>query len=276
MLAKRIATALVLLAVVVGTLWISENVFLAAIGLAFAITLFEWLRIEKVSVPISGACSFVAAGAMVWVGLSGFNPEGLLFLTLELIVSCFWLAIVAVCFNARMTGFRVARNKSILFAFLFVAAAFLSLVWLTRTGGWPLTLSVFAIAWVADIFAFFVGIAFGRHRMAPAISPKKSWEGALGAYVCVFLAALASWMYLPHEMVLTSRLFAQIGPVVGFLVVFLLVSVSIAGDLFESELKRIAGVKDSGWLLPGHGGFYDRLDSALAVFPVGATLLLIL
>ena len=139
-----------------------------------------------------------------------------------------------------------------------------------------MTLSVFAIAWVADIFAFFVGIAFGRHRMAPAISPKKSWEGALGAYVCVFLAALASWMYLPHEMVLTSRLFAQIGPVVGFLVVFLLVSVSIAGDLFESELKRIAGVKDSGWLLPGHGGFYDRLDSALAVFPVGATLLLIL
>ena len=75
MLAKRIATALELLAVVVGTLWVSENVFLAAIGLAFAITLFEWLRIEKVSVPISGACSFVAAGAMVWVGLSGFNPE---------------------------------------------------------------------------------------------------------------------------------------------------------------------------------------------------------
>ncbi len=276
MLAQRIATALVLLAIVVGTLWISENVFLAALGVAFSITLFEWLRIEKVSWPVSGGLSLLAAVAMIWVGLSGFNPEGLVFLALNLIVSCFWLAIVAVCFNARMTGFRVARNKSIVFAFLFVASAFLSLVWLTRTGGWPLTLSVFAIAWVADIFAFFVGIAFGRHRMAPAISPKKSWEGAFGAYVCVFLAALAAWMYLPHEMVLTSRIFAQIGPVAGFLVVFLLVSVSIAGDLFESELKRIAGVKDSGRLLPGHGGFYDRLDSALAVFPVGATLLLIL
>lgn len=206
MLAKRIATALVLLAVVVGTLRVSENVFLAAIGLAFAITLFEWLRIEKVSIPISGTLALLVGIAMVWVGLSGFNPEGVIFLSLNLIVSCFWLAIAAVCFNARMTGFRVARNKSVLFAFLFVTAAFLSLVWLTRTGGWPLTLSVFAIAWVADIFAFFVGIAFGRHRMAPAISPKKSWEGAFGAYVCVFLAALVAWMCLPHEMVLTSRL----------------------------------------------------------------------
>ena len=86
MLAKRIATALVLLAVVVGTLRVSENVFLAAIGLAFAITLFEWLRIEKVSIPISGTLALLVGIAMVWVGLSGFNPEGVIFLSLNLIV----------------------------------------------------------------------------------------------------------------------------------------------------------------------------------------------
>ena len=90
MLAKRIATALVLLAVVVGTLLVSENVFLAAIGLAFAITLFEWLRIEKVSIPISGTLALLVGIAMVWVGLSGFNPEGVIFLSLNLIGSPLW------------------------------------------------------------------------------------------------------------------------------------------------------------------------------------------
>lgn len=276
MLAQRIATALVLALILVGSLFISTEAFLFVLALAFSTVLFEWLRLERIDQRLSFGIALFALVAMGMILIFPFKPKGAWFLALELVVSCIWLAIVALCFNARKTGFKIARIHSILFAFLFVAAAYLSIVWLMFEGGWLLVLSVFAIVWIADVFAYFFGIAFGRHRMAPAISPKKSWEGALGAYVCVFLAAILCWFYVPHEMVLTSRVFSQTGPLAGTLIIFLLVSVSIAGDLFESELKRLSGVKDSGRLLPGHGGFYDRLDSAVAVFPVGVCLLLIL
>ncbi len=276
MLLQRVLTALVLLAIIVGTLYISNEAFLLALSVAFAITLYEWLRIEKVSFGASLIVAAVAFCPMAYIAHEAINPAGLLLLILNLLVSCMWLAITALCFNARKVGFRLKRSTSLLMAFLFVGAAYLSMVFLMGKGGWPLVLSVFAIVWVADIFAYFFGIAFGRHKMAPAISPKKSWEGAAGAYGCAFAAAILAWMYLPHDMVLTSRLLTAVGPFAGILMILILVSVSIAGDLFESDLKRQAGVKDSGKLLPGHGGFYDRLDSAIAVFPVATTLLLIL
>lgn len=276
MLLKRVLTASVLLAIIVGTLYISNEAFLLALSVAFAITLYEWLRIEKVSQGASLFLAFIALCPMAYIAYGAVNPAGLILLILELLVTCMWLAITALCFNARKVGFRLKRSTSLLMAFLFVGAAYLSMVYLMGKGGWPLVLSVFAIVWVADIFAYFFGIAFGKHKMAPAISPKKSWEGAAGAYGCAFLAAFLAWFYLPHEMVLTSRLLTAVGPFAGTLMILILVSVSIAGDLFESDLKRQAGVKDSGKLLPGHGGFYDRLDSAIAVFPVATTLLLIL
>ncbi len=275
MLLQRVITAVVLLAIIVGTLYLSNEAFLIALSVAFAITFYEWLRIEKLSQSTSLILSFVLFCPMAYIAHKAINPAGFL-LILNLLVSCMWLAITALCFNARKTGFRLKRSTSLTMAVLFVGAAYLSMVYLMREGGWPLVLSVFAIVWVADIFAYFFGIAFGKHKMAPAISPKKSWEGAAGAYGCAFIAALLAWIYLPHEMVLTSRLLEAVGPVAGILMVVILVSVSIAGDLFESDLKRQAGVKDSGKLLPGHGGFYDRLDSAVAVFPVATTLLLIL
>ncbi len=275
MLLQRVITAVVLLAIIVGTLYLSNEAFLIALSVAFAITFYEWLRIEKVPQSTSLILSFVLFCPMAYIAHKAINPAGFL-LILNLLVSCMWLAITALCFNARKTGFRLKRSTSLTMAVLFVGAAYLSMVYLMREGGWPLVLSVFAIVWVADIFAYFFGIAFGKHKMAPAISPKKSWEGAAGAYGCAFIAALLAWIYLPHEMVLTSRLLEAVGPVAGILMVVILVSVSIAGDLFESDLKRQAGVKDSGKLLPGHGGFYDRLDSAVAVFPVATTLLLIL
>jgi len=276
MLIQRIVTALVLLSIVIGALLISENAFLLCMALAFSITLFEWLRIEDIEKRVSLVLSVLSAVVMGGLVLWGVQPSGVAFLTLELAVSCAWLAILAVCFNARKLGFHVKRQSAILLAFLFVFSADFSIVWLMREGGWRLMLSAFVLVWFADIFAYAFGLTFGRNRMAPAISPKKSWEGAAGAYGCVFIAAILAWLFLPHETVLTSRLFASSGALGGALMVFLLVSVSIAGDLFESALKRQAAVKDSGVLLPGHGGFFDRLDAALAVLPVSTTLLLIL
>ncbi|MDR2689206.1 MAG: phosphatidate cytidylyltransferase [Azoarcus sp.] len=130
---------------------------------------------------------------------------------------------------------------------------------MTDLGGvrpWGL-LGALAVAWVADIAAYFSGRAWGRHKLAPAISPGKTWEGALGAVIAVMVYGVL-WL---HGLV-GSGLVATL----AFLAV--LTVASILGDLFESLLKRQAGVKDSGSLLPGHGGILDRVDSQTATLPL--------
>ncbi len=276
MLIQRIVTAVVLLAVLIASLYVSNTAFELVIGAGFAMTLAEWLRIAKFKRLSAYLISGVYFVAMVAFSLSGVTPAGAWFIGLELAVTCVWMAILAVVTAARETGFGVRRSSSVCMALTFVPAAWLAVVWLVREGGWPLMLSVFALVWLADICAYFSGMAFGKHRMAPAISPKKTWEGAVGAVVCVFAAAWMASIFATSETVFTNRIFAAVGPVVGFGFVLVLVAVSIAGDLFESALKRQAGVKDSGTLLPGHGGFYDRLDAALAVLPASVALLIVL
>lgn len=122
-------------------------------------------------------------------------------------------------------------------------------------------LAVLVLVWIADTAAYFVGRSLGRRKLAPSISPGKTWEGAAGGLggaliYAVLLGAFwgpAWWAYLAIAAVLTV--------------------LSIIGDLFESAAKRQAGVKDSGTLLPGHGGIMDRIDSATATLPVCALLL---
>jgi phosphatidate cytidylyltransferase len=121
-----------------------------------------------------------------------------------------------------------------------------------------------AVAWIADTAAYFAGRRWGRHKLAPSISPGKTWEGAAGGLIGA--AAYA---------IILSILFAGMQGMwmAAFLgAAALLVAVSIVGDLFESAAKRQAGVKDSGTILPGHGGMLDRIDSATAVLPVAALL----
>jgi phosphatidate cytidylyltransferase len=128
-------------------------------------------------------------------------------------------------------------------------------------------LAALILVWVADTAAYFVGRKWGRRKLAPSISPGKTWEGAWGglaaavayAIICgTFLLGTVGWVANPVAAAVTAALLAAI---------------SIVGDLFESAAKRQAGVKDSGALLPGHGGIMDRIDSATAVLPVAALLL---
>ncbi len=131
-----------------------------------------------------------------------------------------------------------------------------------------LLLGVMAAVWVADIAAYFTGRAFGRRKLAPSISPGKSWEGAYGAVVGVVIYGFICFSYVGYAM-------ADVGSVVfatAALVAF--TAVSIMGDLFESMLKRQAGVKDSGTLLPGHGGILDRIDSLTSTLPLAGLLAL--
>lgn len=125
-------------------------------------------------------------------------------------------------------------------------------------GGAWLLMSVFIMVWVCDSGAYFSGRALGRHKMAPHLSPKKTIEGAVGGVLLTVVAALIIAQVLPLS---TSTLHTVL---IGLLVAF----GAIVGDLFESYLKRSFGVKDSGNILPGHGGFADRFDSFLLVAPL--------
>ena len=122
-------------------------------------------------------------------------------------------------------------------------------------------LLVLVLVWIADTAAYFIGRAWGRRKLAPAISPGKSWEGALGGLIGAALYAII------------VAFFTERGAHVALVATAVLLGmVSIVGDLFESAAKRQAGVKDSGSLLPGHGGILDRVDSATATLPVAALL----
>jgi phosphatidate cytidylyltransferase len=117
------------------------------------------------------------------------------------------------------------------------------------------------VVWTADVAAYFAGRAFGRHKLAPEISPGKTWEGVIGA-------ALAVSVYWS----LVAALVPEFGShfVSGLVWVLLLTVASIQGDLFESWMKRLAGLKDSGRLLPGHGGLLDRVDALTSTLPFAA------
>jgi phosphatidate cytidylyltransferase len=131
--------------------------------------------------------------------------------------------------------------------------------------------SVLVIVWLADTAAYFAGRAFGKRKLAPHISPGKTWAGVVGAIVAVIAVALIAWQIAPDAHLLSNLLLASLG-VVGAVLLAAVVMVSVVGDLFESLLKRQAGVKDSSRLLPGHGGVYDRVDALLPTLPLAALL----
>ena len=166
--------------------------------------------------------------------------------------------------------FLLRRPEHMLPAFVSLALAALLLVstWMAivslRQQSPGVLLAVVGLVIVADSAAYFAGRRFGRHKLAPRISPGKTWEGAAGATVGVSLYVLFLLGFLPD-------LLPGPGPAILALA-WALLALSVLGDLFESVLKRQAGVKDSGNLLPGHGGVLDRIDSLTAVLPVAALL----
>ncbi len=154
----------------------------------------------------------------------------------------------------------------VLTGFVVLFPAWLALVQLRIPGPGAL-LAVLAVVWMADIAAYFSGRAFGKRKLAPSISPGKTWEGAIGAAVGVVLYGIALRL---------AFAFAPVGLPLWVLCLLGVTAVSVAGDLFESMLKRQAGIKDSSNVLPGHGGVLDRIDSLTSTLPVVALLWLLL
>lgn len=272
MLGRRIATAIVLLAVLLPAIFHFPPVVWNLLTLAFlAVAAWEWARLlPGAPNPVASAGTVLAAGAaaLAW---RAFQPWPVpLLMASGVAFVAFWAV-----WAPRRLATHEARGGGWPLAAALLFGCWLALVELRALGPVPL-LSSMAVVWVADVAAYFVGRAFGRRKLAPSISPGKSWEGAFGGCAgVVLLGGLASGRPELSDS-LPALLVSHLGLLAGLCVLVAIAALSIVGDLHESLLKREAGVKDSGWILPGHGGILDRIDALIPTMPAALLLYMLL
>jgi phosphatidate cytidylyltransferase len=271
MLRTRVATASVLLAVAIGALVWSSTAFAVVVTALLGLALTEWLQLTGAARSVSMIVALIVCAVLLAVVFAPSNTIDAVVLPLSVAAAAIWLMIAAVLVQPSAMTRRVPRILGMVLAVVLVLAAWFALMRFLSQGVLML-LSVLSIVWIADTAAYFVGRAFGRRKLAPHISPGKTWAGVVGAILAVLIVAFIIWQFIPAARIYSSDLFATIGPAFALLLLALLVASSIVGDLFESLLKRQAGVKDSGQLLPGHGGVLDRLDAMVPVLPSAAVI----
>ena len=251
---QRTLTAIVLLAIVVGALFLDPTgwavkilIVLVGLGVCFELSrilnikdrFLEWQAIVVLLLAVPGGYEFPRWWLFVAVGI--ISPPLLVFSVknksqwANIAISTAWVCATLVCV------YLLASTKS--------------------PSTWPLLMTAAIPIWCGDTAAIFVGKAFGKHKMAPSISPNKTWEGGIGNLLACVGAALVLGAIFHYPMLLMVLLGLNCG-IIGQ-----------AGDLFESWLKRKADVKDSGNILPGHGGLLDRLDSLMATAPISLLIL---
>ncbi len=281
MLRTRVITALVLLAVLVAaTFWTSPFQFAVFVSVVLALGVLEWTRLMGLT-SILSRTAYMVLFLFCMLGLAGLLGLGPSALTLERSVVlavtgagvAFWClaAWLVMSFPATRTLWATWPRTALmgLFTLLPVWCALIQLKYLNSAG--YLVLAVIALVSVADIGAYFVGRAWGSSKLAPQVSPGKSWAGFWGGLSAS--ALLACLLLVPvNAFVETLNPFS----ILLLLLTAVVVAVfSVLGDLFESMLKRSQGMKDSGRLLPGHGGVLDRIDSLTAAAPVFVFFLLL-
>lgn len=261
MLKQRIITALIM-----ASLIISAVIFLPTQILALALAVI------------------ICIGAWEWTTCTGFN--GVIYKTFYVsvislcLVACLfvmdkpWIVLVifcgllwwliamymVICYQTKMKLNITPGILKAVIGIIILVPSWLSLILIhAKTSGVSLVLFLFLLIWLADISAYFSGRKFGNRKLASNVSPGKSWEGVYGAIIVSFLFAIAYTFYA--DMQFLHAVFFTV-------LVLITASFSILGDLVESMFKRMAGIKDSGNILPGHGGVLDRIDSLTSAAPV--------
>lgn len=265
MLKQRIITALILLPIALAGFFLLEGAaFALFIGAVVVLGAWEWARLAGFA-----AQSLRVAYAVV-VGLAIYLLHSLPMLApWVLAVGVLWwiFATFLVLTYPQSSRYWGGLPGSLLIGLLILLPAWQGLVVLKQ---WPLAnwliLAVMALVWVADIGAYFSGKRFGKRKLAPRVSPGKSWEGLIGGLLLSLLMTFVVGIYRGWP----SGVFMLALPAAA-----LVVLISVVGDLTESMFKRQSGIKDSSNLLPGHGGVLDRIDSLTAAVPVFAMLLLL-
>lgn len=260
----RIIAALVMApAAILAVLYLPSEFLAALVAGLLMLGLWEWTLLAGLVDRIPRAAYLVGNALLMAALVWGAGPESFTLKLVSVIGVLWWLLVLLWLMRFQFAAADTAWARALkLFAgSISVIPAWAALCWLhaSHEKGPFWALFALLIVWAADSGAYFVGVRFGKHKLAPRISPGKSWEGFFGGLLTTMLLATLAlpvlgldWNSLPTLLLLTA----------------VTSLVSVAGDLFESLLKRHAGAKDSSDLIPGHGGMLDRVDSLLAALPV--------
>ncbi len=275
MLRTRVLTAVAILPVVLGMLFFAPNSAWALFVLAIALVgCWEWSRLaalpqraQSLYLVLSGAI-----GGGLWILYVRGGAHAFLYAALIgcALATLFWIA-AAPIWLARLL--RPTPAVCAVAGWIVLWPTWLALVVLRDASPWVL-LAVAALVWVADIAAYFAGKAFGKVKLAPSISPGKTREGVYGAVAGVLAYGLVLDVIAHAGATPLERIFAPALGIAAIVAMVVLTALSVVGDLFESWMKRGAGLKDSSRLLPGHGGVLDRIDALTSTLPVAALALL--
>lgn len=257
MLKTRVITAVILTIGFLMVLFLASKMVWSCLMLAATLVgVWEWAKLIKLNKhQVHLYLASALAIGLLWIftidtPFALYHDEivfGLLSLS-----ALFWIVFSPIWLISRK---KISQKLLMtLLGLVLLLATWLALNGLRNISPW-LLLGVLAIVWLADIAAYFAGKRFGRHKLAPEISPGKTWEGVAGAILAATIYGLVLCYYMHYSRWL----------VVGL---WLIVVLSVMGDLFESLLKRQAGVKDSSHLLPGHGGVLDRIDGLIPTLPL--------
>ncbi|TPG60696.1 phosphatidate cytidylyltransferase [Ewingella americana] len=280
MLKYRIITALILIPIVIAALFLLPPLGFAILTLAVCmLAAWEWGQLSGFSsrsqrIWLAILCGFLLVAMML--SLPAYRQS----VHLPQVSASLWASLVwwgaafllVIFYPASASLWRNSRVLRLVFGLLTIVPFFWGMVALRQygyaenhhTGAWWL-LYVMLLVWGADSGAYLFGKLFGKHKLAPKVSPGKTWEGLIGG---LLTSALISWLfgrYVPLNVVPATLLMCSVIAALA----------SVLGDLTESMFKREAGIKDSGSLIPGHGGILDRIDSLTAAVPVFACLMLL-
>ena len=258
MLKTRIITSLILISAFIPALFMfSDETWAVAMLAITLLALYEWGALIKLNPTerwiYSAICAAFGIATVMLMGQYGFHMFFYKSILIFLLAALFWVIVVPIWLAKRF----VVDNKLVLslLGVLLMAPLWLALICAKGADPW-LLLILLATIWIADSAAYFAGKNFGKHKLAPNISPGKTWEGVFGALLAVTLfAAILRFAFGADNPAIFPLLWAT-------------ATFGVIGDLFESLMKRQADIKDSGDLLPGHGGILDRIDGLIPSLPI--------
>lgn len=292
MLKHRIITALVLLAIFLPALFYSApQPLIVLVGVLVAAGAWEWGRLNGYHQTVSLGCAalmLIFTLPLCWMAPPSWDLNKRHIEDIQPLLAWFWSAIGLAWMLGSALLLRVGAAGWQRIPRLLRLVGGLAALWLTwlafvaaRSAGINFLLSILFLVWAADVFAYIagrtLGLKFTKNKLAPSISPGKSWEGVWGGMLGVVVLAVL-WIWLDAQLPLTTQwpgdspsfytyLYQSWGGW-AILILILMVVMSVVGDLIESLIKRSAGVKDSSGLLPGHGGVLDRIDALLPTLPM--------
>lgn len=251
---KRALSGAVYVILLLGCISYSKESLAILFGVFLVIAVYEFCKIVRINLFASLLIAVVAY-FFLWNQYDHLVAKTII-TSISILTS---IKLLLYLFNTEKTGFSIATNYSLLIGYIIIPFILVNYVAIGVKGYNPkILISILILIWTNDTFAYLVGKNFGKTKLFPSVSPKKTIEGFVGGVIFTVISS-----------VLLSKFFIESKILYIWIIIAIIVSIfSTLGDLIQSKFKRVAGIKDSGKIMPGHGGILDRLDSIIFVIPI--------